>query len=270
MQQKTVFVNLMGRIGNILFQTATALSLAREHNARVVAIPSPTYILPAPDNGKSLLDYLTPYRDIFFKNVEITDELPDKAIVYVEPSFEYRNLPFADNLYLIGFFQSEKYFDVQYIRKEFSIEESVYTMLTERYGYLLKQAPVSINVRRGDYLLQPNHHPVCSLEYYRKCIEMAGADRCFVVTSDDIDWCKNNFYGYNFHFVSDVSPLENLFLQSMCCDHIISNSTFSWWGAWLDPNSNKKVFAPKRWFGRELQHHNTKDLLPEGWIIVDE
>ncbi len=270
MQQETIFVNLMGRIGNIMFQTAAALSLARKHNARVVAIPNPTYTLPAPDNGKSLLDYLIPYKDIFFKNVEITDELPEKAIVYVEPSFEYRNLPFTDKIYLIGFFQSEKYFDVQYIRKVFSIDKRLKTSLTERYGNLLLKAPVSINVRRGDYLLQPDHHPVCSLEYYRKCIELAGAERCFIVTSDDIEWCRNNFYGCDFHFISDVSPLENLFLQSMCRDHIISNSTFSWWGAWLDPNSRKKVYAPKRWFGRELQCHNTKDLLPEGWTVVDE
>lgn len=264
----TIYVNLMGRIGNNLFQVATAMSLAKRMRAKVVAVPNPYYVLPPPDEGKSLYDYLQPYMSTFLQNIEIANELPDNVFIYKEPSFSFHELPFTDRLYLYGYFQSEKYFDIPYIRKSFSISKKLKESLVYRYGHLLQKNPVSVNVRRGDYLLLQNQHPVCSVDYYFKCMEEIGKRRCYIVTSDDIQWCRQNFVGDNYHIIDNITPLENLYLQSLCRDHIISNSTFSWWGAWLDPNPEKIVLAPLRWFGTELSYIDTKDLLPNNWICI--
>lgn len=270
MHTKTLYINLVGRIGNNLFQIAAAMSLAKRHKAKVVAIPDPYYRLPFPDEGKSLYVYLKPYQKAFFRNIEISRNFPDSFVKYDEPSFCYNELPFADKIYLFGYFQSEKYFDIPYIRKTFSISPQNRSSLMDKFGNLLNLNPVSINVRRGDYLLQTDYHPVCSIEYYQKCIDLIGRERCFIVTSDDVAWCKENFKGKNFHVIEEITPLENLYLQSLCHGHIISNSTFSWWGAWLNPNMGKKVFAPRKWFGKRLSHHETKDLFPQNWIVVEE
>ena len=114
MLQKKIYVNLVGRIGNNLFQIAAAMSLAKRYRAKVVAIPNPYYNLPFPDEDKSLYDYLKPYREAFFRNVEITRNIPDSFVKYDELSFCYNELPFVDKIYLFGYFQSEKYFDIPY------------------------------------------------------------------------------------------------------------------------------------------------------------
>lgn len=269
MHDQIVYVDLKGRIGNNLFQLAAAHSLATRHGARVVAIPNPNYILPFPDSGKTLYEYLLPYKDTFFRDTELMNIMPEMAIPYIEPSFSYNELPYVTKIYLIGYFQSEKYFDKKLIREKFSISKYMRESLMEKYGHLICKKPVSINVRRGDYLLHPNHHPVCNIKYYLKCISLIGSDRFFLITSDDAQWCKKNFQRENFHVIDDISPLQSLYLQSMCCDHIISNSTFSWWGAWLNPNKDKKVLAPKTWFGPNMAFNDTKDLFPHDWFLVE-
>ena len=133
---------------------------------------------------------------------------------------------------------------------------------------MLAQKPVSINVRRGDYLNFSDHHPVQPLSYFKDAIEIIGTNRHYLITSDDTNWCKENFVGENFHVIEDIAPVENLYLQSLCYDHIISNSTFSWWGAWLDNKRNKRVISPKLWFGPKLSHITTKDLIPKAWLAI--
>lgn len=140
--------------------------------------------------------------------------------------------------------------------------------MQEKYGSLLKEDVCSINVRRGDYLNCSDYHPVCSLEYFNQAIDRIGRDKQFLITSDDLPWCKENFIGDHFHFADRTVPEENLYLQALCTNNIISNSTFSWWGAWLNPNVNKKVIAPKVWYGPQAADLNTQDLLPDSWIQI--
>jgi hypothetical protein len=101
------------------------------------------------------------------------------------------------------------------------------------------------------------------MDYYRDAMSHFGKDRVFAVFSDDIAWCKANLSSGNFIFVEGQHNFEDLFLMTLCKDHIIANSTFSWWGAWLNPSPGKTILAPARW-----SHLDTRDLIPPSWIEV--
>jgi hypothetical protein len=90
-----------------------------------------------------------------------------------------------------------------------------------------------------------------------------------LIFSDDINWCKNNLLikNKNIFFIEGNQDYIDLWLMSMCKNNIMANSTFSWWGAWLNKNPNKKVFVPRTWFGNMIKH-NTKDLIPNTWIQI--
>jgi hypothetical protein len=87
-----------------------------------------------------------------------------------------------------------------------------------------------------------------------------------LITSDNISWCKKKFRGENFFFSEGESAIVDMYLQSCCTNNIISNSSFSWWGAWMNKNPQKIVITPDPWFGIAFRNKDTKDLIPEGWI----
>ena len=133
---------------------------------------------------------------------------------------------------------------------------------------------VSVHVRRGDYVNNKNanaFHGVCSPEYYRKAIELI-AKRVdspkYFVFSDDIEWVKEHIEIPNAVFVSqkDIADHEELVLMSKCKHAIIANSSFSWWGAWLNANPNKLVIAPKQWVSDSRV--NTVDAIPAEWVRI--
>lgn len=260
-----IYVSLFGRIGNNLFQLATAASLARRYDCKWVAVPDPDYTLP--EKG-TLYDYLQQFKSNLLRNVCIREGIPLYDKVYNESSDGYEDIPWSANMLLYGYFQSEKYFEKDYVRELFAIDPATRERLTATYGDVLALRPVSLNVRRGDYLVQEAHHPVCTKEYFDMAIGCMGRDRHYLITSDDLDWCKENFVGENFHFARHSNPVDDLYLQTLCADHIISNSSFSWWGAWLDPNPNKRVIAPGLWYGPREVCLNVNDLLPESWEII--
>ena len=162
-----------------------------------------------------------------------------------------------------GGFQSEKYFDKLLINNIFGINTNTKNYLTDKYGDVTNK--VSIHVRRGDYLKLWPHHVFVGEEYYTKALEKMG-DREYLVFSDDMEWCKSFFKG-KFDFIQDEDYNE-LYLMSLCGDNIIGNSTFSWWGAWLNRNPLKTVIAPNTWFGPGYSHWDTSDLIPQDWIKI--
>jgi hypothetical protein len=182
-----------------------------------------------------------------------------QGIVYQEPTFHYKEIPKQDNITLHGYFQSEKYFIdcKEDIKSEFSLR-------TPSYPETLDDEYISLHVRRGDYLKYPGSHPLCGMEYYEEALCYL-PDRPVKVFSDDWEWCTKNFQGDRFH-ISSRNFMEDFELMTKCQHHIIANSSFSWWGAWL--SNSEKVIAPKKWFGPEKHDHNTKDLYPEGWIVI--
>ncbi len=184
------------------------------------------------------------------------------------------NLP--NNIYLDGYWQSEKYFnDIEdVIRKEFAITVPQTGENQKMAELIFSRESVSLHVRRGDYVsdLQTSKvHGTCGLNYYARAI----AEICsrvdepyFFVFSDDPEWSKANLYiSHPVIFVDHNNALtsyEDLRLMSQCRHHITANSSFSWWGAWLNSRPNKIVITPARWFNK--QSFNTQDLIPKSWI----
>ncbi|ADE13114.1 alpha-1,2-fucosyltransferase [Sideroxydans lithotrophicus] len=195
----------------------------------------------------------------------------------VEPHFSYWNgiRKITGDCYLAGYWQSEKYFldAAVEIRKDFSFKLPLDSHNAELAEKIDQENAVSLHIRRGDYANNPltaATHGLCSLDYYRKSIKhIAGQVRnpYFFVFSDDIAWVKDNleiefpsqYVDYNHGSMS----FNDMRLMSLCKHHIIANSSFSWWGAWLNPNPEKVVIAPERWFANRT---DVQDLLPPGWV----
>lgn len=196
-----------------------------------------------------------------------------------EPHYQYwagiKNLP--KNCYLSGYWQSEKYFgDVaSQIRDDFKFRLPLQNKNSEFANEISQVNAVSLHIRRGDYVSNKKTtatHGLCSIDYYQTAIRYI-AERVphphFFVFSDDIAWVKDNLkidfpYQYVDHNHGPES-YNDMRLMSMCQHHVIANSSFSWWGAWLNPSSEKIVIAPKKWFAVDV---NTRDLYPHGWVSL--
>ena len=197
----------------------------------------------------------------------------------VEPHFHYWPgiSEVQADCYLVGYWQSERYFQSQ---ASAICADFTFTLpLTDKNVELAKQISevqaVSLHVRRGDYInnIKTNAaHGVCSIEYYRTAIQYISNSvkrPYFFIFSDDITWVKDNLkmempYQYVDHNQGALS-FNDMHLMSLCQHHIIANSSFSWWGAWLNPNPGKIVIAPKRWF---TNSRNTSDLTPARWVTL--
>lgn len=265
-----IYTYLEGRLGNCLFEIAAGASLAKKVGVPYKALTCSLEILTEPDNCL-LVDYLKPFQKSILCKIDFQGNYPENLSVYNEIRLSYNAIPLQDNLILKGYFQSEKYFDKELVRYLFEIDEETEAYIREKYGHILCLNPVAINVRRGDYLKVEFKHPVCRMSYFNKAIAYFKPGTSFLVISDDIAWCKKHFKGDHFYYVNDEPPLVDLYLQSMCAHNIISNSTFSWWGAWLNPNRDKKVIYPDPWFGILVKKKNdldTIDLCPDDWIPV--
>ncbi|MEG1580109.1 MAG: alpha-1,2-fucosyltransferase, partial [Bacteroidaceae bacterium] len=226
---ETIYASLIGRIGNNLFQIAAVASLAKKNHCNFVGIAKPLYYLPSPDNCV-LREYLLQFEDNLLRNIGNMETLdPETYELYEEPFYHYQEIPYKENLLISGYFQSEKYFDEPLVRELFRIDDKTKETLYSKYGELLNNEVTSINVRRGDYLNVQNYHPVCPLEYFERAIDRIGRDKQYLITSDDLPWCKEHFRGNNFNFADRVDPVENLYLQSLCRNNILSNSSYSWW-----------------------------------------
>lgn len=228
-------------MGNQLFQVSAIISLAWRNED--------TYIFP---NWQ--------YEGYFNLHGCFTDNnkiVPNNY--YHEPHYHYKEIPNRDTknevIDLIGYYQSYKYFE--------EFQHIICALLTPKNGYGIKYGFTSIHVRRGDYLTKPDVHPPLDMNYYNQAMSMIKSEK-YMIFSDDIAWCRNNFKGEQFIFIEGNDPVTDLSLQLSCEHNIISNSTFAWWAGYLNKNPSKLVIAPQRWFGSKLQH-DTKDLIPTSW-----
>ena len=250
-----------GGLGNQLFQIAAAVSLAADNGDNAVFNLAHHDL---PKQGRKCHNYLTS----ILRNVTFSEDYQITK-VYREPSFSYTAIPYQPDLCLVGYYQSEKYFinNKETIKELFSIDDSSNALIEEKYADVLAKQPVSVHIRRGDYLSSEGMHPVCSKEYYRRAFEAFPETTSFLFFSDDIEWCKENFVGDNYYFAEENEDYIDLYLMSKCAHNIIANSSFSWWSAWLNDNVDRRVIAPERWFGG-LDKHEIKDLKPDDWESV--
>jgi hypothetical protein len=262
MSKHIIYSELKGGLGNMLFQIAAAVSLGIEQNKEVIFIDS--------THQGTIHKSVNFYFDNIFRKLKFSNVIYEN-IFYSEQNFSYQKIPNVNNnIRLNGYFQSEKYFlpVKQQILDLFSMDVESKKFISDKYFEFNFDDFCSIHVRRGDYLKYPNIHPVCELNYYTQCVSNINSKNLFIF-SDDIDWCMSNFdfKDKNVFFSSENRDYIDLWIMSLCRENIIANSTFSWWGAWLNKHEHKKVFYPKRWFGSSI-NHDTKDLCPNDWISV--
>lgn len=245
-----ITVRIRGGLGNQLFRYAAGLKLSQLYDT--------TLCLDISFYNQGKRDYLLDA----FKLQEhelITEPFREEEITFYK-YYQYSKdfLVLGDDSVICGFFQSEKFFEgiEKKIEEVFVIKEKtlegIHTDIVEK----IKQSnSVSVHVRRTDYLNYETFN-VCGLEYYKNAFDYINNkvdSPHFYVFSDDIDWCKTNFTGYeNISFVVAEDDLNttiaDFYLMSLCKHNIIANSTFSWWAAWLNRNNHKIVVAPDCWF----------------------
>ena len=198
---------------------------------------------------------------------------------YPEKTFAYDSDVFLqkDNTYFDGFWQTGKYFESirDEILKEITLVSplSIYSQSIERE--IKNENAVSIHVRRGFYVSDPTSsafHGICSKEYYEEAIAYIAKNVFnphFFIFSDDYAWAVDNFKTLKYPYTCIDNPEEkgheDMMLMSKCKHHVIANSSFSWWGSWLNPKKDKIVIAPKKWF-TNAPKNDTKDILPDTYI----
>jgi hypothetical protein len=254
----------LGQLGNQMFQYASLKGIADKHGYQY-CIPKNSVVTDALGNKLR-----TELFDVFNLNVNIQKIETDQYLQ--EPSFNYsenfvNSCP--DNVSLWGFFQSEKYFKhiEKEIRKDFTFKDEI----VEDCENIIKDIfddPIALHIRRGDFLINSGNHYNQSLEYYENALSEFDFDRQVVIFSDDPKWCMSQdlFFSDRFIVSESTGPYHDLYLMTQCSDFIIANSTFSWWGAWLANKGN--IIAPKKWFGSNNSHLDTKDLYPDDWKIL--
>lgn len=284
-----IITKLNGGIGNQLFQYAAGKNLAIKNNTILKLDLSdydkidPRYrhydlnsfnieekIATEEDMEKIQKKGISKFLEIFLPYFKRT------LIKYHGYDFDPDFFKIKDNVILDGYWQSEKYFidSADAIRKEFTLKNEPGTRAKEMAEKIVNAESVSLHIRRGDYLSGKfsSIYPVLATDYYLQAINLIAEktdNPVFFIFSDDIEWVKNNLkISYPGEYVSDnnIKDYEEIILMSKCRHNIIANSSFSWWGAWLNSNPEKIVIAPEKWFNIKL--FNEKDLLPSAWYTI--
>lgn len=255
---------LQGQLGNQMFIVAATYSLAKENNAIPVF---PDFLT------KNMYNLSKNFEEFFFRCNVINPKIKFQKI-YVEPFFHYKKIPYTKNMILRGYFQSEKYFSNYKgdIIKLFAPSEKIKTYIQDKYSRLLEnENTVAIHIR--NYLKEdPNglYHPNCTLAYYCNALKQVPENAKLVVFTNDLRYAKELLQNRSgiFEFIENESYIVDFYLMSMCKNTIISNSSFSWWAAYLNSNKEKIVVAPKRWFNSNYIK-DVDDIFPDDWIVLD-
>ncbi len=267
-----ISIKIMGGLGNQMFQWAFARSL-QETYGHSIEYDGSFYLTSTSDNLCKRYFALNKFPNIVFnrEGLEWSKEPSDPAVYQVNDYFDYEKVPKMnrkEKLYaLTGYWQSEKYFieNENIIRNNLEIGKDLDYNIKSKYNWIGSEDTVSIHIRRTDYLTTNGVHPVQPVSYYEQALDLIGKKK-IIVFSDDIEWCKGTLKFPNMEFISGNDEMTDLYLMSMCSDHVIANSSFSWWGAWLNKNKDKKVIAPKKWFGAGGM--SDKDIVPETWTKI--
>ena len=258
-----IISKIQGGLGNQMFQYAYGRNLSNMYNTEF-RLDTRFYDYPTTPKREFTLNK--------FRNITTSTDMIFSLtgqVYKIDDDFKYKELPnpLIDNYYLDGYWQSEKYFkeSSDVIREDFQPSKEVISKLIKTP--FIDTNTISLHIRRTDYVTSNGYHPVQSIEYYKNAIDVIGEYDNIFVFSDDLKWCKDNLKFKNMIFMCDFTDIEDLHLMSLCNHNIIANSSFSWWGAWLNNNIDKKVIAPINWFGDET-NINTIDIIPDNWIKI--
>lgn len=261
------YLGRLGRLGNQMFQYASLRGIARNRGYDF-CIPNHSEVVRDPYGFDLKIELFYPFNMtmVLPHNIKLLDR--GYAPVAEERHFHFDETLFnmcPDEITLAGFFQTEKYFKhiEDEIRADFSFKDAILEPCKEMMGSLGEV--ISLHIRRTDYLQNPNHTAL-DLDYYERALNHFDKTKPVIVFSDDPEWCKEQqlFSDDRFMISESEDHYIDLCLMSLCKYHIIANSSFSWWGAWL--SASNEVVTPIKWFGEGNQDKDTKDLIPERWI----
>ena len=264
-----IIVKIIGGLGNQMFQYAYAKSLQqRGYKVIINVAKSKRYKLHGGYHlNKFNIDLKTTTKASNIQSeLGLRQFLKEKSLLFNEAYLAVRR-----NLYIKGYFQSEKYFkDIRAILlTQFALKDKLSTS-TAAYNQEInsKENSCSIHVRRGDFIFDRKKnsiHGTCGIHYYTEAIKLINQkhnNTHFFVFSDDLDWAKQNIKPENVTYIDHkVIPHEDMHLMSLCKHNITANSSFSWWGAWLNTNETKTVIAPKKWYV-----HQENEVACESWL----
>lgn len=243
-----VYVNLFGNLGNLLFQYATAASLGK---GRAVGVTT----------SEKTLGQIREYAEMF-KGIETVPAAPEGALRVDQFRCDHTVFPDAAgrDLFISGYFQSEQYFDKDLVYDLCRPSDERIARLKEKYGdWLSRPGVTGLSVRRGDYLRKAAWHPFVGERYFHDCLAKLPEVKDFIVCSDGMAWCKRffpkAFPDRRFLFVEGEGVLDQLAIHTLCANNVVSNSSFSWWGAWLAEQRRRREggrgvsLAPSMWLG---------------------
>ena len=283
----SIRIKLSGGLGNQMFQFAAGYAVARKNNVEL-SLDLKRFNHRSDHDGFQLQYVFDIYSKVnllnnpanfrFLNLKEMLNKINISYHKFKEPHFHYAHemLNIPKHSLLNGYWQSELYFNSysQEIRKIFSFCNKLDKKNLLIANDIDKNNSISIHIRRGDYLLKQNKNLHTDLsEYYTKAIQDSAKyfnDPKFFIFTDDPLWVTDNFNIDFSHSIVDVNNGEKSFfdmhLMSLCKANITANSSFSWWGAWLNNNRNKIIYTPKNWFNDKSIC--TDDLIPNGWKIL--
>ncbi len=294
-----IITRLCGGLGNQMFQYAAARRLAEKHRTELKLDLSffsmeldkdTTPRAYALDIFKTIQTAATPWERFKLyphsknrhKNMVLTrlirfGLIKDRRYAEKHCNFDPAVLHLTGRTMLDGYFQSEKYFkDIEeIIRREFTLKSPLSAKAAAIQKQIKETESVSLHVRRGDYITNKaagQFHGMCYADYYQRAIAIIKEKikhPHFYIFSDDPKWVKENIHIPNPHtYIADHTDkdYEELILMAHCKHNIIANSSFSWWGAWLNNPPHKIVIAPTRWFTDEKI--DTSDLIPKSWTRI--
>lgn len=247
--------SVTGRLGNKLFIVAAMIGVAMHYNTN--------FVLPDWE-----------YSDVF-PNIPTTGSTINVNCMWSEPYFHYYKIPweYDSKMHLQGYFQSEKYFAHcrPAIRKYFKPNDDIKKLVNKKWRVIKKAVntdkTVLVQVRAG-WGFANDYHGILPMSYFEEAFKQF-PDHKFIMFSDEIEKCKQDFKRDDIYFVENTNPIVDMFLSAKCNHAIIPNSSFSWWSAWFMKNKDKRVIAPKDWFGpRGKAVNDTKDLYMDDWTLL--
>lgn len=260
-----IVIKLMGGLGNQIFQWAFGKSLSQKFGMKF-------YLDLSSYNVQENITFryfsLNKFPNLKYEIIDMEKHNIENFIIIKESEYnEDFKIDKNKNYYFDGYWQSENYFIEisEEIKKELQPNE-IFLSKIEKFPYF-DHKKVSIHIRRTDYLTSNGYHPVQPIEYYENALKLIKNFSHIYVFSDDIEWCKNNLEFENITFVESFDDVEDIWIMSFCDNNIIANSSFSWWGAWINKNIEKQVIAPKLWFGDSTKEKTNK-IIPESWIQI--
>jgi hypothetical protein len=253
---------LMGGLGNQMFQMSHAICQGWKNNIPSKFSPSSETIMQG--------NQPTKYLNNLYRNIEFTNDIPNTKRIKSGWSYTDINPSWETSVEFFGYFQSSKNFlgYDEKIKELFQPTGEFINKIKTLYPEINNEGTISLHIRRGDYTTISHVLPVIDKTYIDESLKQNGGYTTLFIFSDDVKWVNQHLSYPNQIIVTGLEDYEEMWFMSLCENNIMSNSTFSWWGSFLNKNKNKNVFLPSVWFGPSGEH-NWDDIYIDSWKRIN-